>query len=55
MTRLLLLETIEDLRSSLVLLASKHEFNLQHPEVIRISQELDKYITQYTYLVNAID
>jgi hypothetical protein len=50
LTRSHLLKRIEELRGSLFNAALKYQYDFLHPEVIKISQELDKYITQYTYL-----
>lgn len=50
MTRSHLINRIEELRGSLVDTALKYQYDFLHPEVIKISQELDKYLTEYTYL-----
>ncbi|XEC96207.1 aspartyl-phosphate phosphatase Spo0E family protein [Paenibacillus tarimensis] len=42
-----LLDKIEDLRSSLVSQVMTCQYDLQHPEVIKISQELDIYLIKY--------
>ena len=38
------MEKIDQLRSVMVSAAEKHKLNLQHPEVIKASCELDKWI-----------
>lgn len=50
LTRSHLIKRIEELRGSLVDTALKYQNDFLHPEVIKISQELDKYLTQYSNL-----
>jgi hypothetical protein len=44
-----MLEKINDLRCTMVSKAEKHDLNLQHPEVLQSSVELDQLILDFMF------
>gem|GEM_PF-2585085 len=47
-----LIQKIDELKENLNKLIEKKDFNLQDPEIIKVSQKLDEYITKFNELIH---